>query len=144
MPKLDWMMLANYAEAPPGGGLVYIMGGAWDTITVQAPLEGAPPGAVAAIVGSLAIRLLFHSTEVDRDHKLEIVLQDLDGAEVAKIEGGIRVTKALGLPPGWEQGTNFVFPLTGLGLPKFGQYTFHLLVDGQHLGERPFRVLKGY
>jgi hypothetical protein len=66
--ELDYMILANYAEAPQGSGLLGMLGGGWDTINVQGPLEQVPPGlppdTVAIVQGSLAARVLFHQTEV--------------------------------------------------------------------------------
>ena len=144
---VDWMILANYAEAPPDSGLLNMIGGGWDTIQVAGPLEGLPPeavGVVAVMQGSLAARILFHSTELGRDRTLQVVIVDEDGLEVAKIEGGFRSEKQPGVPPSWPQGVNVVFPLQGLGLNKFGLYRISLLVDGQHLGDREFRVLKLY
>jgi hypothetical protein len=144
MPKLDWMLLANYAEAPPGGGLIYIMGGGVDTVTLQAPLEGAPPDIQAAMNAYLCIRVLFHITETNREHSLEVDIIDEDGKSVGKVQGTMRVDRAIGLPASWDQGTNVVLPLIGLGLPKFGVYMINVSVNGAHLGDRPFRVLKGY
>lgn len=142
--KLDWAMLANYAEAPPVGGLVYIMGGTWDTMSVQAPLEGAPPGVVAVINGSLVFRLLFHPTELGPERTLRITITDEDGIEVGEVKGAFRPQKQPGLPPSWDHGFNSVIPLSGVGLPRFGLYQISIQIDGQHLGDRPFRVLKGY
>jgi hypothetical protein len=144
MAELEWMMLANYAEAPQGNGLMYIMGGAWDTLNVAAPLEGAPPGIVAAVVGTLAIRLLFHMTETGRDHEIAITLMDEDGGQVGALTASFRVERTPGLPAEWMQGTNLVIPISGMGLPRFGIYTFNLSLDGRHVGDRPFRVLKLY
>jgi len=137
-------MLSNYAEAPPNSGLLYIMGGTWDTVNVQAPLEGAPPGVVAVLNGHLVFRLLFHSTEFGSDHELRITIMDEDGSSAGEIKAGFRPQKQAGLPPSWDHGFNMVLPLTGLGVKKFGLYTINVQVDGQHLSERPFRVLKGY
>src|SRR5207248_371637 len=62
--KLDWMMLANYAEV--NNGLLYIAGGSCDTTTIHAPLPSqSPEGAVAIIQGFLVVRELFHVTETD-------------------------------------------------------------------------------
>jgi hypothetical protein len=143
MAELEWMMLTNYAEAPPGG-LVYVMGGAWDTLTVAAPLEGAPPGVVSVLHHYLLIRLGFHMTETGRDHAFTIRLADADGQQIAEIQGNLRVDRAPGLPPSWPQGSNVVIPLMGLGLPKWGEYEFTVNVDGTFMGSRPFRVIKAY
>jgi hypothetical protein len=43
--KLAWMMFANHAEIAPNG-LLYISGGAWDTINVNAELPSTLPQAV--------------------------------------------------------------------------------------------------
>lgn len=142
--NIDWIMLANYAEAPPNSGLIYIMGGAWDTVTVGAPLEGAPPEVVAVLQGYLAMRLLFHVTELGRDREFTVTVLGEDGDEVGKIAGGFRPEKQPGLPASWDHGINLVLPLIGLPLPRFGLYTINVGVDGTHLGARPFRVLKGY
>ena len=37
--KLDWILLANYAEVGPSG-LLAVVGGTWDTMTVHSPAAG--------------------------------------------------------------------------------------------------------
>ena len=144
MAELGWMMLANYAEAPQGIGVVYIMGGAWDTLTVGAPVEGLPPGSniVAPMSGFLVCRVLFHKTETGQDHRFEMTV--MGEQEVAQVQATMRIEKTPGLPPGWLQGANLVVPLGGIGLPDFGVYSVSVSVDNKHLGETGFRVLKGY
>lgn len=148
--NLDWMLLANYAEAAPGGGTVHMINGGWDTMNVRAPFE-PPPGsstavenAVTVLQGNLVVRILFHQTELARDRTLRLIIIDEDGQEVGKIEGGFRAEPQPGHPASWEQGVNLVFPLQGLPMPKFGLYRISALVDEQHLGDREFRVLKLY
>src|SRR5438105_861251 len=135
--RLDWMLLANHAEI--NNGLVYINGGSWDTTTVNAPLVGAPEGVVALFQGSLACRVLFHVTETGREHFFTISVMDEDGAQVARVEGRVDVTSP-DVPPGWDQGVLFAVPLTGVQLSRFGLYRISLQVNGQHLGDQPFRV----
>lgn len=142
--KLDWMILANHAEV--SNDLLYVSGGGWDAINVVAePPEGFLPDGVAAVMmGSLAIRLLFHVTETDRTHELELSMMSEDGADVAKVNAEFPVPRRSDVPPGWLQNINLVVPFTGLPLPQFGLYTINLNVDGQWLGDRPFRVVKQY
>lgn len=140
--KLDWMMLANYAEA--NSGLLYVAGGGWDTVTATAPIEGAPPEVFVVLNGALVIRILFHTTETNRDHTFTVTIIDEDGGELGKIEGGFPLAKAPGYPPSWDQPVNIPVPLNGIALPRAGLYRFSLQVDGQHAGERPFRVIKGF
>jgi hypothetical protein len=141
--KLDLMMLTNYAEVAPNG-LLYIAGGGWDTITVQGPIEGAPEGVFAAMQGALAIKLLFHMTETERRHAFEVTIMDNDGAEIAKSAGEFDVPKNDDLPPQWLQNLNIVLPVTGIALPREGHYVVNLTVNGQWLGDAPFRVIKHY
>jgi len=140
--KLDWMMLANHAEVT--NDLLYVNGGGWDTINVGAPIPNAPEGVVAVMVGSLAIRLLFHITETDRAHELELTVISEDGATVAKVEANVHVPRTENVPPGWLQNFNLVFPVTGIALPEAGLYTINLNIDGHWIGDRPFRVIKSY
>ena len=139
--KLDWIMLANYAEIAPSG-LLTVVGGTWDTMTVHAPLpEDAPEDAVALLTGCVVVRALFHVTETGRDHSFAMTVMDEDGGEVARIDGGIHVERQPDLPAGWDQGVNLVVSLTGMPIPQFGRYAISLQFDGQHVGDRPFRVV---
>ena len=136
------MILSNYAE--DNNGLLYLSGAGWDAITARAPLEGGPQGAFAVIQGTLVIRLLFDITETGRDHTFAVAVIDEDGREIGKVEGSVRVDRVPGLPTGWDQNVNIVIPLSGFPVPKPGLFAIKLQVDGQHLGDRPFRVIKGY
>jgi len=140
--KLDLMMLANHAEVQ--NGLMYVSGGGWDTINVQAPTQGVPPDVFTVMQGFLLVKLLFHPTETDREHEFRIAVMDSDGKELAGTQGSFRVDRDHDLPGGWLQNVNIVLPVTGIPLPGPGRYEINLNVDGQWLGDRPFRVLKRY
>jgi Family of unknown function (DUF6941) len=141
--KLDWIMLANYAEIAPSG-LITVVGGTWDTMTVHTPLsDDAPEDTVALLTGCVVVRALFHVTETGRDHEFTLTAMDEDGGEVARIDGGLRVERQPDLPPGWDQGVNLVISLNGMPIPRFGLYSISLQIDGQHVGDRSFRVVDG-
>ncbi len=143
--KLEWMGLANHAEEV--NGLLYIMGGGWDTINVHAPIQGmpgVPDGVFTVMKGSLVVRLLLDTTETNREHSVSFEIVDEDGGRVGRIDAKTHVPALPGVPIGWDQGANLVFPLTGLPLPKPGNYTINLMVDDEFLGDRPFRVLKAF
>lgn len=138
---VEWMMLANHAET--ANGLLYVNGGAWDTINVPEPLLAASPeGVVAIIQGVLVVRLGLHPTECGRDHPFSLSIMDEDGAEIGKIEGQFQSEPDESQPPGWLQGTHLLMQLTGLALPRFGLYNVHLLINGEHRAQRPFRVIR--
>jgi hypothetical protein len=140
--KLGFMLMANYAE--DNGGLLYVQGGAWDTVNVRGPISQVPGGPVAIIQGTLVARVLFHVTETDREHEFELNIMDEDGGQVAQVKGKTTISKMVGLPTGWDQGVNLIVPLTGVPLSKFGRYEIALSVDGTNAGTLPFRVLKLY
>jgi uncharacterized protein DUF6941 len=140
--KLEWMALSNYAE--DRGGLLYVVGGGFDTLNVQAPIEGAPAGVFAVMQGMLVVRLLMAATETGQNHSLTLEIADEDGQQILKALADFRTERSPGLPIGWDQGANLIFPLTGIGLPKPGNYTINLWVGDDLLGDRPFRVLKLY
>lgn len=141
--ELDFMLLTNYAEVG-GNGLLYMSGAGWDTITVGAPIPEAPADVFAMMQGTLVIRLLFHSTETGREHGVGVTITDEDGSEINKLEAQVRVERTPGLPPTWSQPLNLPVLLTGVALPRPGHYRINLVVNGQFVGDRPFRVIKGY
>ena len=142
--KLDWMLLANYAEVGPTG-LLTVVGGTWDTMTVHAPPpDDAAGGAVALLTGSVVMRALFHVTETGREHGFTLTVMDEDGGDVARIEGSVHVERQPDLPPGWDQGVNMTVSLAGMPVPQFGLYAISMQIDGQHVGDRSFRVVQGY
>jgi hypothetical protein len=136
------MMLANYAE--DNNGLLYVQGGGWDTINAVAPIQNAPDNVLTVIQGFLVIRLLFHPSETGREHSFAVDITDEDGGQVGRIEGSANIARTPGLPPSWDQNVNLVLPLTGVGLPRAGLYNISILVNAQHLGDQPFRVIKAY
>jgi hypothetical protein len=141
--ELQWMMLANYAESP--NGLLYISGGAWDTINVASPPpQGAPEGVVGAVVGTLVLRFSFHPTELGATYPLRISIVEEDGAEIAHVEGEVSAESQEGAPATWSGGVNVILPLTGLPLPRFGEYRIHCNLNREHKGDLPFRVVRAY
>ena len=142
--ELAWMMLANHAEAPPNG-LLYLSGASWDTLNVTEPLPPeAPTGAVAFVHGVLVARLLFHSTEVGTEFPFALTIIDEDGRQVGRVEGGVTARTEDDAPATWSRASNVIVGLTGLPLPRFGEYRISLAVNREHKGELPFRVVRRY
>ena len=141
--ELAWMLLANHAEAP--NGLLYISGGTWDTVNVNGPPpENAPEGVVAALVGTLVVRLEFHHTELGHDYPFRITIVDEDGSTVGAIDGDISADPQADTPSTWMHGSNLIIGLTGLPLPRFGEYRINIQVNRDHKGDIPFRVVRRY
>jgi hypothetical protein len=51
---------------------------------------------------SLALRIMVHPSEMAHPHQVEVVLNDVDGAHVTKVNLGVEVGEDLDIPPGDE------------------------------------------
>ena len=130
--EVDFAFLAEGAEA--SGGKFHVIGGGFDTIwTKQLP--------VVYPKMSLVLRLVFDAAEVARKHKLEIQIMDEDGGILATVGGDLDIgNKSSNLPKGWKQGFLSVLHFNGLNFTKFGDYTFHIVVNNSTLKSVLFRV----
>ena len=121
--KLDWAMLANYAEVREG--LVFVTGGGIDTIqTPQLP---------ALLNATILVRLLLHRTEANKQHSLELEITDEDGATVAKVQAGVMVPVTPDMPLGWDVPSMVALNIHGLQLAKEGRYAVEISADNVHL-----------
>ena len=121
--KLDWAMLANYAEVREG--LVFVTGGGIDTIqTQQLP---------ALLSATILVRLLLHRTEANKQHSLELEITDEDGHTVAKVQAGVMVPVPPDTPVGWEIPSMVALNIHGLQLAKEGRYAVEISADNVHL-----------
>ena len=121
--KLDWAMLANYAEVREG--LVFVTGGGIDTVqTPQLP---------ALLNATILVRLLLHRTEANKQHSIEIEITDEDGSTVAKVQAGVMVPVNPDTPVGWDIPSMVALNIHGLQLLKEGRYAVELSADGAHL-----------
>jgi hypothetical protein len=129
-------MLARHAEVQDG--LINVLGGGWDTLTVTDRPGGEHAG-VGTLNTSVVIRLLLDPSEVGASHDLRVVIVGVDGAELGDFGGDIDAAGAVDAL-GWEQNVSVALQLAALPLPALGPYTVRLEVDGAVLGERQFRV----
>jgi len=129
---LDFALLADAADVSMGK--LYVMGGAFDTIHVQ-QLPATHP--VLAVV----VRLLLGPTDVDRQHKMEVLLLNADGKHVASANGELTVPKAPNSPAGWKQAV--ILPLRFMNVPfkEAGHYSIEILINGELAKAIPLRVI---
>jgi uncharacterized protein DUF6941 len=121
--KLDWAMLANYAEVREG--LVFVTGGGIDTVqTQQLP---------AVLNATILVRLLLHRTEANKQHSLELEITDEDGNTIAKVQAGVMVPVAPDVPVGWDIPSMVALNIHGLQLAKEGRYAVEISADNVHL-----------
>jgi hypothetical protein len=90
---------------------------------------------------ALALRIMVHPTELAHPHKLEIVLQDDDGAQVTKVDMGMEAGDTSAVPVGEEGEVLVPWNFPGRpALPHAGRYSFELLIDGVHQLSVPLKA----
>ena len=130
--RLTSAMLADAAQVT--AGKLYVLGGAFDTITARS---------FPVVYRSIAVVLVAEVGPVDRnrDLPLRISLQDEDGADMGvESVGNLRV----GAPSSLPAGASTVVPLVGafgnVRFPRPGGYVFVVEHEGSELAHIPFRV----
>ena len=121
--KLDWALLANYAEVRDG--LVFVTGGGIDTVQT--------PELPAILNATILVRLLLHRTEANKPHALELEITDEDGRTVAKVQAGVNVGLNPDMPLGWDLPSVVALNIHGLRLEKEGRYAVEISADNVHL-----------
>lgn len=130
--RLTSAMLADAAQV--SGGKLYVLGGAFDTITARS---------FPVLYRSIAVVLVAEVGPADRnrDLPLRITLLDEDGADMGvESQGNLRV----GAPSSLPAGASNIVPLVGafgnVRFPKPGGYVFIVEHEGEELARIPFRV----
>lgn len=132
-PEVDFLLLADYAEVI--GGKLYLMGGAWDRLTVR---DANQPMRFGVAVG-----VLVPWSGTNQTYQLRIAIQDADGQERAMLVESSFVT---GRPPDLRPGSrqrvlvavNSIAPP-----PPAGEYAVVASIDGQERHRVSFAVLQG-
>ncbi len=130
--QIESAMIADFAEIV--GGKLYLMGGGWDNFWV----EKAPAPVRIAI--SVGVRVGWDETNVQIP--VRIWIEDDDGAEMVRIEGGLNVGRPAGLPPGAGQLAQMAANVP-FQAPRLGGYRIRIEA-GENQDARlilPFRVL---
>ncbi len=78
---------------------------------------------------AFAARLLLTGEETGKTYKVEVIISDPKGQEIARPGGEIQVPPA---PPGTDSlAIDLPMLLDMFGLPEYGRYTFMLAIDGK-------------
>jgi hypothetical protein len=86
---------------------------------------------------TLALQIVVHPTETDREHDGRVVVQDEDGAVIAEV--GLGFGLGGDLLPGEEHLVPIVVQLDPVTLPAPGGYSVEILLDGNHHVSIPIR-----
>lgn len=131
MPDLDFAFLCDYARAE--GGLAHAIAAGIDTVYA----ETVPTGANFAVL----LRTTFTRNECGRPHRIEIIIQDVDGDRVGQLVGTVMPEWKEGLPVGWKVGALLAMNL-GLPIQRFGEYEVAIMLGDQQVKSLQFRVVE--
>lgn len=130
--RLTSAMLADAAQVT--SGKLYVLGGAFDTITARS---------FPVVYRSLAVVLVAEVGPADRnrDLALRIALFDEDGRDMGvESHGNLRVGAPAAIPAGAPTTVPLVGAFGNIRFPAPGGYVFVVEHDGAELARIPFRL----
>jgi len=71
-------------------------------------------------------------------HRMDVRLMDADGGQLFRAEGPMQVP---GSAPGRPLKPHVIMALNGVSFAKAGDYSFEVIVDGQHMKSVPLYVM---
>jgi hypothetical protein len=89
----------------------------------------------------LALMIELHRIELDKQHSLEVLVQDQDGEAAAQIQGGFSVPPPNDLQAGELQLVPMPIDLRNVALRKHGNYSIEVSVNGSHQATMQFRLM---
>ena len=126
--RCAYSFLCDFAQE--SGGKIHALGIGWTDIH-------APP--VPASHPQMSFVASLHGTIAEAGTKrVELRLIDADGADV--IPGLEADLEFIVNEPALEGRMNLVFGFNGVEFPRFGQYAFHLVVQGNEMAQERFTV----
>ena len=117
-------------SAQEAGGKLHALGIGWtDIYAPSVPATHAQMSFVASLHGTIAEA---------GTKKVELSLIDADGADVIpKLEADLEFIVN---EPALEGRMNLIFGFNSIEFPRFGQYAFHLVVQGNEMAQERFIV----
>lgn len=131
--EVEWIILADAAEVI--NNKLYLIGGGWDSLTMNSPQAMVYPCAIAA---SFTVPW----NETNQRHNIEIVIADEDGNQLANVEGQIEVGRPPGIPLGQAQRVQMGMRLV-LPIAHPGTYVIIVRIEGQDVRKVDFNVVPG-
>lgn len=132
--EFDYAILADGVTARPDGKLD-IYGAGWDTVyAVGVPAQHSRM--------TLAARVLLSVHEAAHSHQMDVILQESDGDELARVTGRLEAVpeeQRSAIPAGRKIGLGLVLNFDNVVFPHFGSYQLVILWDGNEPRE-PLRL----
>ena len=129
--KVEWLILADAAQVL--GNKLYLLGGGWDSLTVNA---GFPVQQSCAIAASFCVPWNF----TNQRHTMELEIQGDDSEQLVNVQGQFEVGRAPGIQQGQPQRSQLAIGMN-LPLQRPGVYVVIARVNGEEEARVPFRVV---
>jgi len=131
--EIDFLILADAAQV--ADGKLYLMGGGWDRIAINA--------LPATQMAGIAVGVLVPWSETNTPRTLTLAIEDEDGGEVLpKVGVRVEVGRPAGLAGGADQRVMVAFNAQ-LALQRFGDYVISASLDEGSQKRLRFAVMPG-
>jgi hypothetical protein len=138
MTQTDFGVLGFFAadHAAAADGKLYVNGGYWNKLQFPAYPATLPVMAIAAV-------LLVPFRAYHQDHRFRLGMVDSDETDMGlSVEGSFRVGADPDMRVGDPTMIPLAIPISGLGLPKPGDYSFTLSLDGSEVARYTVRAVQ--
>ncbi len=132
MPELDFAMLAEHVRLEPSGLAHVISGGTGVIETPEMPMP---------LDIGLLLRVSFERAECGRPHRVEVIIQDLDGERLVHLTATGTPDWPDGAPVTWKSNQPFAFNFS-VPLKNYGLYEFVILVNDSQVKALPYLVVQ--
>ena len=130
---MEFLILADAAEV--AGGKLYLIGGGWQTLTINTGFPEQHPFAIA-------LGLSVPWNETNQRHNVTVEISDEDGNQAAKVSGQLEVGRPPGIPVGQPQLVMIAMSAI-LGVKKPGNFVIVARIEDQEAKRVPFRIMAG-
>jgi hypothetical protein len=131
-PTIDFLLIADRAEVV--NGKLYLMGGAWDHITIT---DLSQP-----VTFSVALGILIPWNATNEMHRMRLVVEDADGGMLAELQGELVAGRPPHLTAGSPQRVLFAAGV-GVLLPRAGTYAIVAYLDNEESRRSIFNASAG-
>ena len=132
-PSVEFVMLAEYVEVIHGK--LYVMGGAWETITVG--------NFDMPVTLSLAISILVPWLGTNRQHVVTLSVETGDGAVLAEQSRPVTVGRPANIEPGTSQ-RRLIATQLPVQLPGPDRYVIVAAIEGTPRARTAFQAAQGH
>lgn len=131
--RVEWIIMADSAEVV--NGKLYLMGGGWDRLIVNQPFPFQQ-------VISIAVSFSVGWDETNIRQPMEIRIEDMEGKQLARVNGNIEAGRPRGITPGKSQRVQLAFKLP-LRIEKPDSFSVTAYINEEMAGRTSFSIAAG-